>query len=77
MATIASAVNTAFTPAVGDFRIQVTAGDVVLESRGTAGAPWAPCGPRISGVLVVDNPVGGVDYRFTSASQVTAVQADQ
>jgi hypothetical protein len=78
MATIASAVNTVFTPNAGDFVVQCTTGVVVLQRRGTAGAPWANVG-IITGndAPIVTNPVAGVQYQFTTVSGTPVVQADQ
>jgi hypothetical protein len=77
MATLTTAVNTTFTPAAGDFIVQVAAGDVQLERRNTSSAPWVPVGPKLTGAWIVSNPVAAADYRFTTTSQNATVQADQ
>lgn len=81
MATIATQLNTVFTPAVGDFIVQVTNGTARLLRRNTAGAAWAPCAPvngslEISGAVTINNPVTGAQYMFQSNGTPT-VQADQ
>ncbi len=76
MATIASALNTAFTPAASDFIAQVSGGSAVLRRRGTSGAAWTDCGTITNGSVIVSNPVTGASYMFVSSENVT-VQADQ
>lgn len=79
MATIASAVNTAFTPgAATPFIVQVggSLAPVTLMRRNTSGAAWVPVGPPISGALIVDNPVAGAEYQF-ACNGTAQVQADQ
>lgn len=76
MATLTTAVNTVFTPAAGDFIVQIPSNDVTLERRNTSGAAWVPVGPKMSGALVISNPVAGTEYRFTTIGSTT-VQADQ
>lgn len=80
MATIASAVNTVFTPVVGSFIVQASAGPAILERRNTATAPWCVV-TRIEEdrCLVISNPVAAADYRFSAADATTppTVQADQ
>lgn len=76
MATLTTTVNTVFTPAAGDFIVQIASNDVTLERRNTAGAPWVPVGPKFNGALVIANPVAGADYRFTTIGNAI-VQADQ
>lgn len=44
MATLIAELTTAFTPAVGDFNVQVTGAAVRLERRQTDGAAWALVG---------------------------------
>jgi hypothetical protein len=78
MATIASAVNTAFVPGVGDFVVQCSTGIAELQRRGTNAAPWVTVGV-ISGSMapIVSNPVAGAEYRFLAVSGTPVVQADQ
>ena len=78
MATLTTSLNTAFTPAVGDFVVQATGGVVALERRNTSGAAWAEVG-RFTGnaAPIVSNPVAGVQYRFVSIEGSPTVQADQ
>jgi hypothetical protein len=78
MATICSALNTAFTPVTGSFNVQVSGGNVQLERRNTSGAAWAVVGPISAGLaVVVDTPVAGADYRFVGMTGSPTVQADQ
>jgi hypothetical protein len=72
--------NTVFTPAAVPFICQATgAAPVFLERRNVTAAPWAVVA-QVSGLaLVIDNPVAGAEYRFTSTGGTTtvAVRADQ
>lgn len=78
MATIASALLTPFIPAASTFRVQVTDGTALLESRGTASEPWANAGLITDDrVFYVDNPIASVEYQFVSASGSPVVRADQ
>jgi hypothetical protein len=76
MATIASAINTSFTPAAGDFIASITGGSANLMRRNTSSSPWALVQPFSNGALVISNPVAGADYMFVSNDQAV-VQADQ
>lgn len=79
MATMTTALNTAFTPAAGDFIVQCSAGTAALERRNTAGAAWVSVG-IVTGndAPIVSNPVAGASYRFVQVGSTTAVvQADQ
>ena len=80
MATLVSALSTTFTPAAGDFLVQVTGGSAVLQRRNTSGAAWAPVELLDTGAYVLSNPVAGADYRFVappSSLTTGTVQADQ
>jgi hypothetical protein len=78
MAQIASAVNTAFTPAVGDFIIQCSGGAVGLQRRNAAAAEWVDVGQISSGEApIVSNPIAGADYRFIAIVGTPVVRADQ
>jgi len=77
MATLASALNTVFTPAVGDFIVQATSGPAYLQRRNTSGAAWATIVTLNETGGIVSNPIASVDYRFTSHSTTVIVQADQ
>lgn len=77
MATLTTALNTAFTPAAGDFIVQV-AGKATLQRRNTSGAAWANAASLESGAYIIDNPVAGADYQFKAAGETNpTVQADQ
>lgn len=77
MATLTTALNSAFTPGVGDFIAQTT-GPVVLERRNTTGAAWVAAASMERGSYIVANPVDGAQYRFVPVGSPNAsVQADQ
>lgn len=76
MATIASALNTSFTPAVGDFIVSITSGNANLMRRNTSTSPWALVTPISNGALIVSNPIAAADYMFQS-NNAAVVQADQ
>ncbi|MEJ7932567.1 hypothetical protein WG922_21535 [Ramlibacter sp. AN1015] len=79
MATLTSSLNTAFTPAAGDFIVQCSAGTASLERRNTSGAGWVRVG-EITGnnAFIVSNPVAGAQYQFVAVGSGTpTVQADQ
>ena len=79
MATIATALNTPFTPAAGDFIVQCSAGVASLERSNDTDAPWVNVG-TITGndAPIVSNPVAGARYQFRQIGSTTAVvQADQ
>lgn len=77
MATLTSALNSEFTPAVGDFIVQVTNGTAILARKNTSGADFAATGSQISGAVIVSNPIAGAVYKFSAFSGNPAVQADQ
>jgi hypothetical protein len=78
MATIATALNTPFTPVVGDFIVQVTGGAVHLMRANAAGATPTLCGTVGQGAaMIVDNPVAGAIYTARPASGTPVFQADQ
>lgn len=78
MATLTTALNTAFTPAAGDFIAQATDARAVLQRKNTAGAAWADVGV-IDGSVIVSNPIAGAQYQFKAllANTTPTVQADQ
>lgn len=77
MATLASALDTEFTPAVGDFIAQATGGNASLVRKNSAGAEFALVTSTLNGAVVVSNPVAGAVYKFTAPSGTPLVQADQ
>lgn len=78
MAQIASAVNTPFTPAVGDFIVQCTGGVVGLQRRNAAAAAWVDVGTITSNEApIVSNPIAGADYQFVTIVGTPTVRADQ
>jgi hypothetical protein len=74
MAAIATAVDTEFTPAAGQFIAQVVGGTANLMRANASGQPFASVG-IIHSAVIVDNPIAGAVYKFTSATG--AVRADQ
>jgi hypothetical protein len=76
MATIASALDTEFTPAAGDFIVQCTNGTASLMRKNSSGAAFASIG-SVSEAVNVDNPVAGAVYKFRRETGSPAVQADQ
>lgn len=77
MATLTAALATEFTPAVGDFNVQVTGGEAVLERKNSTGAAWAEVGKIANAALICENPIAGAVYRFRQLSGTCTVQADQ
>ena len=78
MATLTSALDTAFTPAAGDFVVQASGGAALLQRRNTAGAAWVNVGViTANNAFVISNPVASVQYQFTAQVGTPAVQADQ
>lgn len=81
MATIASALDTPFTPAATPFYAQVTGGQCALQSRGNGAAPWAtvvaPLGAPAAGAGIIQNPVAAVEYKFVALSGSPVVLATQ
>jgi len=77
MATLIAALDTDFTPAVGDFIAQVTGGSCQLVRKNTAGAAFALVQSLVNCAVVVSNPVAGAVYRFNSVQTGVTVQADQ
>jgi hypothetical protein len=78
MATIASAVNTVFTPAAGDFIVQCATGVASIQRRSSAGAAWTNVGVLTGNDSpIISNPVSGAQYQFTVISGTPVVQADQ
>lgn len=79
MATIATALNTPFTPAAGDFIVQCSAGIAEVQRSNDVDAPWVSVG-IITGnqAPIISNPVAGARYQFVQVGSVTpVVQADQ
>lgn len=78
MSTIASAVNTPFTPAIGSFVVQCTGGEARLDRRQTAGAAWTTVVTvGLANSFIIDNPVADVQYQFFPLNGTPVVQADQ
>jgi hypothetical protein len=78
MATIATALLTPFTPGIGSFIAQATAGEARLDRRNTSGAAWTAVGYLSFGTsAIVDNPIAGAQYQFVTTQGSPVVQADQ
>ncbi len=78
MATLVSALDTEFTPAVGNFNAQVSGGMALLERKQTADAAWVEVSRVHAAGVVVNNAVAGAVYRFSNGGIGTpVVQADQ
>ncbi len=74
--TGSNALNSTFTPAAGDFTVDVQGGAVNLQRDSGGGFIWV--GRIEQGVgMVVSNPVASVNYRFTLAAGNPTVRADQ
>lgn len=77
MAILVSALDTDFTPAVGDFNVQATGGLATLLRKDSAGAAFAPVPGLIAGGMVCSNPIAGAVFRLSSPTSATVVQVDQ
>lgn len=78
MAVISSALNTDFTPALGDFIATVDGGTVMLMRRNASGQPLAQCGLiRPGEAVIVSNPVAGAVYQALPQSGNPVFRADQ
>lgn len=77
MATLTAALNAEFTPAVGDFNAQTSAGRSILWRKQTAGAAFVEVGRMHNNAVIVSNPIAGAVYKFTAVDPAVAVQADQ
>lgn len=77
MASLVAALDTEFTPAVGDFNISVTGSPATLMRKNSSGTAYAVVETGITGAKVCSNPIAGAVYKFTSNFGVAVVQADQ
>jgi len=77
MASLVSALDTEFTPAVGDFNVQVSFGVATLLRKNSAGVAFAVVQSVVAGAFVCSNPIAGAVYKFSAPSSSTVVQADQ
>jgi len=76
MTTLTASLNAEFTPAVGDFNVQITGVPAVLLRKNDAGAAFAPLTAPVAGAFICSNPIAGAVYKFQSTG-VAFVQADQ
>lgn len=77
MATLTNTLNAEFTPAVGDFNAQASAGRAILWRKQTASAAFVEVGRLHNNAVIVSNPVAGAVYKFTATDPSVQVQADQ
>jgi hypothetical protein len=77
MATIASAVETEFTPAAGDFIVQASGQPCALVRKNTSGAAFVPVVSIDNQSLVISNPIAGAVFKFVATGRPVTVQADQ
>lgn len=77
MATIASALNTEFTPATGKFAVQASGGAAELMRRQSAGAAFVRVGLLHNEGADVSNDTPGAVYKFVAVIGTPVVQADQ
>ena len=77
MASLVSALDTEFTPAVGDFNVQVSSGVATVLRKNSAGVAFAVVQSVVAGAFVCSNPIAGAVYKFSAPSSSTVVQADQ
>jgi len=77
MASLVSALDTDFTPAVGDFNVQVSTGVATLLRKNSSGVAFSVVASAVSGAFVCSNPIAGAVYRFSAPQSTTVVQADQ
>ena len=77
MTTLVTALDTEFTPAVGDFNVQVSSGTATLLRKNASGAAFAVVQSAVAGAFVCSNPIAGAVYKFSAPSSSTVVQADQ
>lgn len=77
MATLVSALDTVFTPAVGSFTVQV-AGKALLQRRNTSGDPWITVSPPVIGPKIFQSVSTGTQFKLTTTDGTTpAVKVDQ
>ena len=77
MTSLVSSLDTEFTPAVGDFNVQVSTGVATLLRKNSSGVAFAVVQSVVSGAFVCSNPIAGAVYKFSAPSSSTVVQADQ
>ena len=78
MALLSSTLAADFTPAIGDFILQVDGGSVVLLRRNAGGQALAQCGSVGPGqAVVIANPVSGAVYQVQTLSGSPTFRADQ
>jgi hypothetical protein len=75
--TNSTSYGVAFTPAVGDFAVQVSGGAATLEVKSPNAAGWGEVGEVRNTLLPVYNPVAGIQYRWKVGSNGATVVAEQ
>jgi hypothetical protein len=78
MAVLTTTLGAEFTPAVGEFNVQVVgSGDAYLWRKNNSGATFVEVrGNPVAGAVLVDNPVAGAVYKLLSDDSVT-ISVDQ
>lgn len=76
MAIICSALNTEFTPAVGDFHVQ-TVGEANLMRKNASGTGFILVDTIRGRALICSNPIASTVYRFDAVSLSPTVEAAQ
>ena len=77
MASLVTAVETSFTPSVGDFKVTVTGGYATLQCADNGSTFGAAGGNQIApGNWIATQTVTGAAWKFSAPSGVT-VRADQ
>ena len=77
MATLATAVNTAFTPTATQFSVQVKGGSIELLRKQTSGADLVSVGMISNQAVIVQNPTSGCVYQMQASFGNPTVQADE
>lgn len=79
MTALVTALNTEFTPAVGDFIASVTgdASAMLQRKSDAAASDWAMVGSIHQRAVNISNPVAGAVYRFVSTYGTPTVRAEQ
>lgn len=71
-----TALDTEFTPAVGDFIVQATGDDAVLLRKNASAAAFAVAGEvHKDTCMIVSNPYAGAVYKFAGTA-ATVARAD-
>lgn len=77
MATIASALDTEFTPSNADFIVSVAGGTASLMRKNSSGGAFVEVARITSTGAIVSNPIAGAVFKFVAVNGSPVVQADQ